>query len=455
MDGRGWGGGRYRGVHLLGRGATSEVWRAEDLSRGRDVAVKSFVPAQASAHDLDGDRFRTEVRLLERLGHPHVVPLWDAGVDDDSPWCAMHLAEGGSLARPTPRTRAVDVGSIATQVTAALEHIHGHGIVHRDLKPANILLDPDGHAYLSDFGIARSDGDLRLTRTGCIVGTAAYLSPEQVRGESVTPACDIYALGLTLLELFTGRTEYAGLAVESAVARLSRSPVVPEALPTPWQDLLRAMTASDPTDRPDAAQVNRTLHRMPATSIGAASTGAPARVTPQPPPQPHPQPLTAAATDPRTAWARPPRPTPRRGRGRLRWTGAGAGLALTAGAVCFVVLQAGQAAGERGTGTAPPSPVAVPPHVVGAPVLVQHTPSPAARERSVTPAGRRTTAGTSARTAPRPGPLRPGSDAAQVHMAGQVHVAGHGPANRPRPADRDTNRKPPDPRSRGSAPGTG
>ena len=282
MRGRQWGGGRYHGVHLLGRGATSEVWRAEDLTGGPDVAVKSFSPAASSTHDTEGDRFRAEVGLLARLPHPNVVPVRDADVTADPPWYVMHLADGGSLARPAPGSLPVDVVRIATQIAAALEHVHGQGIVHRDLKPANILLDLDGHAYLSDFGIARGEGDTRLTRTGCIIGTAAYLSPEQVRGERVTPACDVYAFGLMLLELFTGCIEYPGSPVESAVARLNRSPAVPADLAAPWPALLRAMTAPEPDARPDAAELRRLLRRVPATTRQAEPEALVPRRTPPP-----------------------------------------------------------------------------------------------------------------------------------------------------------------------------
>jgi serine/threonine protein kinase len=131
--------------------------------------------------------------------------------------------------------------------------------VHRDLKPANVLLDESGQAHLADFGISRALDQTAVTTDGCIVGTAAYLAPEQVRGEFVGPAADVFALGLVLLESLTGRREYPGKAMESALARLHRQPTVPEGLPLGLSPLLAAMTDPDPALRPTAAQVAETL----------------------------------------------------------------------------------------------------------------------------------------------------------------------------------------------------
>ena len=131
----------------------------------------------------------------------------------------------------------------------ALAYMHSKDVVHRDIKPANIILDAQGRPHLTDFGVARTLGAARHTATGMTIGTAAYLSPEQVTGGELTPAVDIYALGLTLLEAMTGRREYPGSIAESALARLNRAPEIPP-LPTPWPDLLARMTAIDPAERP-------------------------------------------------------------------------------------------------------------------------------------------------------------------------------------------------------------
>jgi len=280
MDVRVWGG-RYRAVHLLGRGGTAEVWRADDLRLHRQVAVKAFVggasagpAAGVGSTDLVDDagaaRFRSEILLLGTLAHPRVIPVWDADVDAEGPWCVMPVAEGGSLERPRPPVR-VDVLTVATHLADALAHVHAAGVVHRDLKPANVLLDGAGGAILADFGIARSRALAGLTRTGVLLGTAAYLSPEQVRGETVTTASDVYAFGLMVLELLTGRKEYAGPPVEAALARLSRPPVVPGTLDREWRGLLGAMTECLPGERPTAVEVRRVLGGMQARRSAEAA----------------------------------------------------------------------------------------------------------------------------------------------------------------------------------------
>ena len=142
--------------------------------------------------------------------------------------------------------------------------MHANGVVHRDVKPGNVLLDGDGRAQLTDFGIARLVDATRVTATGLVVGTAAYMAPEQVRGEVVGPPADIYALGLVLLEAVTGRREFEGGALESAIARLHRSPVVPASVPEPLASAIRRMTAADPADRPAASDVAAALRRRPA-----------------------------------------------------------------------------------------------------------------------------------------------------------------------------------------------
>ena len=144
-----------------------------------------------------------------------------------------------------------------------LAHVHARGFVHRDVKPANILLDHGREPRLADFGIARALDGTVATATGAVAGTAAYLAPEQVRGETVGPPADVYALGLVLIEARTGRREYPGAMVESATARLYRRPAVPEGLPPDLAALLSAMTHPDPAARPNAADVAAALTKRP------------------------------------------------------------------------------------------------------------------------------------------------------------------------------------------------
>ncbi|MHA6619601.1 serine/threonine-protein kinase [Pseudonocardia sp. DLS-67] len=257
--------GRYALGPVIGVGSSAVVRRASDLRSRAVVAVKQFRPG-ASAQDVR--RQSQELSLLARLRHPGLVRLRDAGVEQGVSWVVTDLAEGPSLAERIhagPVLPPRMVCRIGAELADALAYVHTSGVVHRDVKPANVLLD-QGRARLADFGIAVSVDRTATTANGAMVGTAAYLSPEQVRGERVGPAADVYALGLVLLESLTGRREYPGPLVESALARLQRPPVVPEAVPANPGRLIRAMTADDPEQRPAAAEVARKLTAPPAVT---------------------------------------------------------------------------------------------------------------------------------------------------------------------------------------------
>jgi serine/threonine protein kinase len=262
-------GGRYRLGEIIGRGGMASVHTARDLNLGRDVALKLFAPQSADPEELR--RQSGEVELLATLNHPSLVTLFDAGTDtrvpaEPRPFLTMELVDGQDL-RARIRHGVLplnEVAVIGAGVADALAYVHSLGIIHRDIKPANILLVPvrPGEPLrpkLTDFGIARILGGTRLTATGTMVGTAAYLSPEQARGADLGPASDIYSLGLVLLECIKGEIEYPGSAVESAVARLHRAPTVPDTVPAEWARLIRAMTALDPMVRPGAADLELVL----------------------------------------------------------------------------------------------------------------------------------------------------------------------------------------------------
>lgn len=261
-------GGRYRLDLLVGRGGTAEVWQATDTSLDRVVALKLVTVA----HDESSARAADEARTLARLSHPSLVQVYDAGTDTSGrPWVVMEYVDGETLADairrgPLPVRRVNEIG---LAVAEALEHVHSAGLVHRDVKPANVLMGRGGATKLTDFGIARLVDAAKVTSTGLMVGTASYLAPEQVSGEPVGPACDVYALGLVLLEALTGRREYEGPAVEAAMARLHRQPVLPPALPAGWAELLSTMTARYAADRPTAGQVATVLRGLLA---GATTT---------------------------------------------------------------------------------------------------------------------------------------------------------------------------------------
>ncbi|MCW2500201.1 MAG: putative serine/threonine protein kinase, partial [Frankiales bacterium] len=218
-------GGRYRLDNLVGRGGTAEVWQATDTSLDRVVALKLVTVA----HDESSARAADEARTLARLSHPSLVQVYDAGTDSAGrPWVVMEFVDGETLADairrgPQPVRRITEIG---IAVADALDHVHARGLVHRDVKPANVLMGRGGKCKLTDFGIARLVDAAKVTSTGLMVGTASYLAPEQVAGEPVGPATDVYALGLVLLEALTGKREYVGPAVEAAMARLHRPPAI-------------------------------------------------------------------------------------------------------------------------------------------------------------------------------------------------------------------------------------
>src|SRR5919106_5056636 len=195
----------YRVESLVGRGGMGVVYRATDLSLERPVALKLIAPELAGNEQFRA-RFLREPRLAAALDHPHVIPIHEAGEHDGQLYLAMRFVEGEDLktllareGKLTPeRTLA-----ILAQIADALDAAHRRGLVHRDVKPANVLLDEDGHAYLTDFGITKQLGDAS-TDTGRMVGTLDYLAPEQIRGGSIEGRTDCYALACVLYECLAG-----------------------------------------------------------------------------------------------------------------------------------------------------------------------------------------------------------------------------------------------------------
>src|SRR5205807_4263039 len=193
----------------------------------RRVAIKVLHPHLAG-DDGFRTRFRREAVAAARLAHPHIVTTYDTGRDADVAYIVMELVDGTTLAQllksraQLPVAQAIDV---AVQVADALSCAHAHGVVHRDVKPANILLREDGHVKVADFGIAKAGAGTDLTRTGVVMGTAKYLSPEQVSGSPADAGSDIYALGIVLYEMLCGAPPFVGdTELSTAVARLTAAP---------------------------------------------------------------------------------------------------------------------------------------------------------------------------------------------------------------------------------------
>jgi tRNA A-37 threonylcarbamoyl transferase component Bud32 len=282
---------RYRVLERIGRGGLADVYRATDEALGREVALKVFRAEFASAADLR--RQQDEVRILATRSHPSLVTLFDAITDEQGRGVLVLEYVKGTDVRGRLRSGALPeraVAAIGADIARALAYLHGAGVVHRDVSPANILL-PESTASgvaakLTDLGIARLVDDAKVTATGTVIGTASYLSPEQAAGRPITAATDVYSLGLVLLECLTGHREFPGTAVESATARLSRDPRIPESLGPAWGELLRSMTSRDPAARLSAEEAAPRLSALLAdeapTAVLADSAEAPTAVLPDP-----------------------------------------------------------------------------------------------------------------------------------------------------------------------------
>ncbi len=219
--------GKYEIIELLGRGGMATVYKGYQQEIDRYVAIKVLPPHPGQDPQFI-ERFRLEARTVARLQHPHILPVYDYGVENDILYLVMAYVEGGTLSdRIDHGPMAVsEVEQMLRQIASALDYAHRQGVIHRDIKPDNILLDKEGHALLADFGIVKLiEGETNLTGTGGLVGTPAYMAPEQGRGEPVTNAADIYSLGIVVYEMITGKKPYQADTPMQVVIKHMNDPV--------------------------------------------------------------------------------------------------------------------------------------------------------------------------------------------------------------------------------------
>jgi eukaryotic-like serine/threonine-protein kinase len=244
--------GRYRLDRRLGSGGMSEVWLADDVELGRRVALKLL------ARHADPARFEREAHAVAALGHPNICQLYDYGETGGRPYMVLEFLPGGSLDERLVPGRPYgdeETAVLAGELASGLAHAHERGLVHRDLKPANVLFDAEGRAKIGDFGIARLGGARTLTETGTLLGTAAYISPEQAQGQPATPASDVYSFGVILYRLLTGRLPFeAESPFELARMHVHERPQplreLRPAAPPALAALADAAMAKDPAARP-------------------------------------------------------------------------------------------------------------------------------------------------------------------------------------------------------------
>ena len=351
---------RYVVIHRLGAGGMATVYLAEDERLGRRVAIKQL---RAESSEDAAARFRREAQVGASFNHPNLVTVYDILAEGDSVLIVMEYVAGGDLGRSLKAEERIPTGralEILRGVGSALDHVHARGVVHRDVKPSNILLDGRGQAKLTDLGVAKVLEDTSATRSGAMPGTPLYMAPEQLRGQRVSAATDVYSLGLTAFQVLSGRpARRGGTIAELAHQAVNEPPpdireAWPQAPETVSRVLCRAMDR-DPGRRPrSASQLIEELDA--ALEEGAALPAAtPTAAMPLPvfeedtetAPGPEPEPVDA---EPRPAPAAAPLPSPpplrpqRRSRvGPLVAVGA---LAL-AGLLAFLIVSSGDDGGGR------------------------------------------------------------------------------------------------------------
>jgi eukaryotic-like serine/threonine-protein kinase len=396
--------GRYRLDEVIGRGGMSTVYRGTDLALDRVVAVKVALDPLVEQSPVYLARFTREAQAAAAIDHPGVVTVYDAGADGPTRFIVMEYIEGQSLAdmlREERRLEPARAAEIAAHVAGALSAAHAAGIVHRDIKPANIMITPEGSVKVLDFGIARARDSGTLTQTATVLGTSAYMSPEQALGQPADARSDIYSLGCVLYEMLTGQPPFVAdvaAAVLHQHVRVAPKPVRernPDVAPA-LAALVMEMLAKSPEDRPQTAtEVRDRLMQaladpsppgstesdaLTTVAMAAALAPTPATVPQQEPPMPDQAPPgpehepASPAYEPttlehrRTARTPPPSPPPDSSRSR---TGLWALLAVIAalvlgGAVALALGNAGRHSSPTTTGHSSPADTGTHTNTVGA-----------------------------------------------------------------------------------------
>ncbi|WP_113699566.1 serine/threonine-protein kinase [Nonomuraea lactucae] len=339
---------RYELISPLGRGTMGTVWRAHDRALGREVAVKQIRQDPGLTEEQRAElreRMVREGRIAARISHPAVAAIHDVLIHDNSPWIIMELVEARSLEQvideegPLPARLVAEIG---VDLLGALRAAHAQGITHRDVKPGNVLITETGRVVLTDFGIARAEGDSRLTRTGMVIGSPGYTAPERARGEYTGPESDIWSLGATLYFAVEGRPAYERATIAETLAALLSEDTDPPTQAGQLRPVLHGLLAKDYKQRLSAAQAETMLRmvadtptsEMPAITAEAAASpphsvpaphaqpsphghfsphgqpGAPGQPAPHPQPSPHPQPAPRVRPGPQSLAARGPGTVP-------------------------------------------------------------------------------------------------------------------------------------------------
>jgi eukaryotic-like serine/threonine-protein kinase len=347
---------RYEISRLLGAGGMGRVYLARDRSLSREVALKVLDDRHAENPDFV-ERFRREAEAAASLSHPHIVTVYDAGEDDETPYIAMEYVPEGTLKNKLQERGAlpprVAIG-ITLEVANALAAAHEKGIVHRDIKPENVLVTDQGHAKVGDFGIARAAAATAITETDLILGSVRYLSPEQAKGEKVGPPSDLYSLGVVLYEMLTGRVPFdEENPIATAMKHVTEEPASPQELDPTIPKALEAITLKllkkDPEQRYQSA-------KELAEDLDGLLVG----------------PIPAEVSDPSETTLKIERSIQGASKRRSRHRKTFAALALLAVATLFMVLASGVGFGKEG---------------LFAPVLGQGTQSPVPRASAPVPSG--------------------------------------------------------------------